>query len=135
MKQWITTGVLVLLMVSVGTVFGQETWTLQQCIDYALENNIQIRQQDLTVNYQQNLLSQAKNDRFPNLNGQVGNNYNFGRSLTYENLYENSNSTSLSGYLGTDVTLWNGFQLQNIIRQRDLDLQASIEDLKKPRMT
>ncbi|HNU77052.1 MAG: TolC family protein [Bacteroidota bacterium] len=131
MKQWITTGVLVLLMASVGTVFGQETWTLQQCIDYALENNIQIRQQDLTVNYQQNLLSQAKNDRFPNLNGQVGNNYNFGRSLTYENLYENSNSTSLSGYLGTDVTLWNGFQLQNIIRQRDLDLQASIEDLKK----
>ena len=29
------------------------------------------------------------------------------------------------------MTLWNGFQLENMIRQRDLDLQASIRDLEK----
>ena len=122
---------LLLLMAHVRTVFGQETWNLQQCIDYALENNIQIKQHDLAVSYQQNLLDQAKSDRLPGLNGQLANNFNYGRSLTYENLYENSNSTSLSGYLGAEVTLWNGFQLENMIRQRDLDLQASIRDLEK----
>lgn len=131
MKQWITIGMLALMMVSGSAVFGQETWTLQQCIEYALENNIQIKQQNLAVNYQQNMLGQAKSDRLPNLNGQLANNFNYGRSLTYENLYENTNSTSLSGYLGTEVTVWNGFQLQNMIRQRDLDLQATIRDLQK----
>jgi len=110
---------------------GQEVWSLQQCVEYALENNIQIRQQGLAVDYQQQQLDQAKSDRLPNLNGQVGNNFNFGRSLTYQNTYENTNSTSISGYLGTEVTLWNGAQMQNLIRQRDLDLQATVRDLQK----
>jgi len=110
---------------------AQETWSLQKCIDYALENNIQIKQQTLNSQYQQNLVKQSQLDRLPNLNGQIGNNYNFGRSLTFENTYENTNSTSVSGYLGTDITLWNGFILQNTVKQRQLDLQASLQDLQK----
>lgn len=39
---------------------GQEVWSLQQCVEYALENNIQIRQQGLAVDYQQQQLDQAK---------------------------------------------------------------------------
>ncbi len=112
-------------------VRAQDTWSLQQCIGYALENNIQIKQQVLAVDYQKIQHEQARSDRLPGLNGQIGNNYNFGRSLTYDNTYEKANSTSLSGYLGADITLFNGFQLQNIIRQRDLDLKASIQDLQK----
>jgi outer membrane protein len=106
-------------------------WSLQQCVDYALENNIQIKQQVLGTDYQQNQVNQAKSDRLPNLNAQLGNNYSFGRSLTYENTYENVNSTSVSGFLGTNVTLFNGFILKNTIEQRELDLQATIQDLQK----
>ncbi len=113
------------------SIQAQEKWNLQQCIDYALENNIQIRQQNLGIDYQQNQLNQAKSNRLPNLNGQLGNNYNFGRSLTYENTYQNTNSVSLSGYLGTEVTVWNGFQLQNLVKQRDLDLKATMQDYQK----
>jgi len=85
----------------------------------------------LAIDYQKNQFEQAKNNRLPNLNAQMGNNYNFGRSLTYQNTYENTNSTSVSGYLGTDVTIWNGSQLQNIVKQRDLDLKATIQDYQK----
>ena len=120
------------MLLSAGVpLMAQETWSLQQCIDYALENNIQVKQQQLSVNYQENLLNQSKSDRLPNFNGQVGNNYNFGRSLTFQNTYENTNSISVSGGLGTDVTLWNGFTLQNAIKQRELDLKASIQDMQK----
>jgi outer membrane protein len=112
-------------------VMAQGNWSLQKCIDYAIENNIQIKQQNLAIDYQKNQLGQAKNNRLPNLNAQMGNNYNFGRSLTYQNTYENTNSTSVSGYLGTDVTVWNGSQLQNIVKQRDLDLKATIQDFQK----
>jgi outer membrane protein len=122
----------VVMMLSAGIpATAQEKWSLQQCVDYALENNIQIKQQNLAVEYQKNQLAQAKSNRLPNLNGQIGNNYNFGRSLTYQNTYENTNSTSISGYLGTDVTIWNGNQMQNLVRQRDLDLQATIQDYQK----
>ncbi|MFZ5429143.1 MAG: TolC family protein [Bacteroidota bacterium] len=110
---------------------AQETWSLQQCIDYAIENNIQIKQQQLSVNYQENQLNQSRFDRLPSFNGQIGNNYNFGRSLTYQNTYENTNSVSVSGGLGADLTLWNGSTLKNAIRQRELDLKASIQDMQK----
>jgi outer membrane protein len=123
---------LMVVLLSAGwPLTAQETWSLQQCVDYAIENNIQIKQQQVSVNYQENQLNQSKYDRLPNFNGQIGNNYNYGRSLTYQNTYENTNSISLSGGVGTDVTLWNGFTLQNVIRQRELDLQASIQDMQK----
>lgn len=118
------------ILTALGTT-GQETWSLQKCIDYAIENNIQIKQQQLNTSYNQNLVNQAEFDRLPNLNGSLSNNYNFGRSLTYENTYKNVNSMQVNGYLSTDITLWNGFILTNTIRMHELDLHAAIHDLQK----
>lgn len=111
---------------------AQQVWSLQKCIDYAIENNIQLKQQGLNSQYSERQVEQAKSDRLPNLNAGASNNFNFGRTLTYpENKYENMNSTQLNGYLSTDVNLWNGFKLQNTIKQRELDLQATLQDLQK----
>lgn len=110
---------------------AQNTWSLQECIDYALENNIQIKQQQLNTNFIENQVEQAKMNRLPNLNAQLGNDYSFGRSLTYDNTYQNVNSASLSGGASTNVTLWNGFTLSNEIKRQQLDLQASFQDLEK----
>ncbi len=131
MKRIVGAIITALIMIAGITAEAQENWSLQQCINYALENNIQIKQQNLAVEYQKNQLEQAKSNRLPNLNGQIGNNFNYGRSLTFENTYENTNSKSVSGYLGTEVTLWNGFQLQNAVRRFDLDLKATIQDYQK----
>ncbi len=131
MKRYTNILMLLILIIPGKSLLAQETWSLQRCINYALENNIQIKQQSVAVDYQENQVNQARYDRLPNLNGQLANNYNFGRSLTYQNTYENTNSTSLSGYLGTEVTLWNGFTLQNVIRQRELDLKATLQDMQK----
>jgi len=111
--------------------YAQETWSLQKCIEYALENNIQIKQQALNNEYTQNQVNQAKSNRLPNLNAGLSNNLNFGRSLGYDNTYKNVNSSQYNGYLSTDVTLWNGFTLQNTIKQREFDLQAAIQDFQK----
>lgn len=131
MKNFLALFIGVLILSGSFATVAQNVWSLQKCIDYALENNIQIKQQALNTNYGQNQVDQAKSDRLPNLNAQFGNNYNFGRSLTYENTYENVNSTSLSGGVGTNVTIWNGFTLKNTIKQRELDLKATILDLQK----
>jgi len=121
----------VVLLSASNSVSAQRVWSLQQCVDYALENNIQIKQQELGTDFQQNQVNQAKSDRFPNLNAGASNNYSFGRSLNNNNVYESVNSTQLNGYLSSNVTLFNGFTLNKTIEQRELDLLASIEDLQK----
>ena len=110
---------------------GQELWSLQECIDYALENNIIIKQQQLNTAYNENLAGQAKSELLPNLNAGASNNYSFGRSLNNINVYENVNATQLSGYVSSNITLFNGFILQNTIRQSKLNLQAAIHEMQK----
>ena len=126
----------VLLLVAIFTGSGfaanaQNVWSLQKCIDYALENNIQIKQQQLNTQYYENQVSQAKSNRLPNLNAQIGNDNSFGRSLTYLNTYKNVNSSSVTGGVGTNFTIFNGFQLSNTIDKQELDLQATLKDLQK----
>lgn len=110
---------------------AQNVWSLQKCIDYALENNIQIKRQQLNTGYTENQLNQAKSERWPNLNAQLGNDYSFGRSLTYYNTYENVNSSTVSGGLGTDITIFNGLTISNEVKRQELDLQATLLDFQK----
>ena len=131
MKHFLT---LVTVAALVFTGFGagaQNVWSLQKCIDYALENNIQIKQQQLNTRYYENQVSQAKSNRLPNLNAQLGNDNSFGRSLTYDNTYKNVNSSSISGGASTNFTIFDGFQLTNTIEKQELDFQATLKDLQK----
>jgi outer membrane protein len=110
---------------------GQQTWSLQKCIDYALQNNIQIKQQALNSEYYNNQLGQAKSNRLPNLNAGFQNNMSFGRTIGPDNTYLDINSNSTSGNLSTNVTLWNGFTLRNSIKMAEMDLRASLEEMQK----
>jgi outer membrane protein len=121
----------VIFIVGSFTANSQNVWSLQKCIDYALENNIQIKQQEINTNYYENQVSQAKSNRLPNLNAQIGNDNSFGRSLTYLNTYKNVNSSSITGGASTNFTIFNGFQLSNTIDKQELDLQATLKDLQK----
>lgn len=131
MKNFLVFFIAVLFAFSNNQTNAQNIWSLQKCIDYALENNIQIKQQALNTNYYENQVNQAKSNKLPNLNAQLGNDYSFGRSLTYDNTYKNVNSSSISGGLGTNVTLWNASVLNNSVKRQELDLQATLQDLKK----
>ncbi len=114
------------------TISAQNTWSLRKCIDYALENNIQIKQQQINTQNYENQVSQAISNQLPNLNAQFSNNYSFGRTLTYPgNTYVNTNSTSLSGGLGANFTIFNGFTLRNEVKRRQLDFQATLKDFQK----
>lgn len=121
----------VILLLGSISAKGQNVWSLEKCINYALENNIQIKQQQLNTKYYENQVSQAKSNRLPNLNAQIGNDNSFGRSLTYLNTYKNVNSSSITGGASTNFTIFNGFQLTNTIDKYELDLQATLKDLQK----
>ena len=59
------------LLVVFTSAKGQEIWSLQKCIDYALQNNIQIKQQSLNSDYYTNQRDQAKFKRLPNFKRRI----------------------------------------------------------------
>lgn len=120
-----------LLLALFASLQAQELWTLEKCINYAHQNNIQIKQSVLNTQYQENNLKGKKNSRLPNLNAQLSQNQNFGRSLTYLNTYTNVNSAQTDFGLGTQMTVFQGMQISNSVKKTELDLKASIEDLAK----
>lgn len=108
-------------------------WTLSRCIDYALEHNLSVKQSGLNVEQQEIALNTAENSRLPGLSGSAGQNFSFGRGLTADNTYANTNTTSTSFSLGGDMTLFNGNRIRNNIELSRLDLEAATSDLAKAR--
>ena len=104
---------------------AQDNWDLQKCVDYALQNNVVIKQYELGQQYNENQLNQAKMNRLPNLNAGVNQGFSFGRSLNNDNVYENFNSSSTSFNIGSNVTIYNGSILNNRIKKSGYELEAS----------
>ena len=113
------------------TMAQQKQWSLRECCDYAVEHNITIKQQENQCRQQEIQLSNAKNQRLPDLSGSAGQNFSFGRGLTAENTYTNTNTSSTSFSLGTSVPLFTGFQIPNNIKLNQLNLEAATQDLEK----
>jgi len=112
--------------------FSQESWSLEKCVNYAIENNIQIKQQELNARYSENTLTQSKATVLPSLNASASHNYSFGRSVDpYTNEFSSENSLSDNFSISSSVTLFNGLQNMNTIKRNQFDLMASLEDLEK----
>ena len=111
--------------------FAQEEWDLRKCIDYAIEHNLSIKQQEATRDQNAVELNTARWSRLPNLNGNVGQSFNFGRALQADNTYGNRNTQNTNFSLGTNVPLFTGLQIPNNIALCKLNLKAAIEDLNK----
>ncbi|MCF8224616.1 MAG: TolC family protein [Bacteroidales bacterium] len=118
-----------------GATAQDQTWSLEDCIKYAMENNIAIKQTMLNTEYNQNILEQSKMSRLPNLNASSGYTYSFGRALdqtTYE-FTDNQQINSISVNVNSGANLFNGFQKKNTIEQNRINLMASYENVEKIR--
>ena len=120
----------------IGSVQAQDTtpqtWTLRQCIDYAIEHNIDIRQTANEAEQNKISVNTAKWARLPNLNGGVSQGWSWGRTASpKDNSYSDTNSSSTGVNLSTNVPLFTGLQLSNQYSLAKLNLQAAIEDLNK----
>ena len=109
----------------------EKQWSLRECCDYAVAHNISIKQQENQCRQQELQLSTAKNARLPEVSGSVGQNFSFGRGLTYENTYTNTNTSNTSLSLSASVPLFTGFQIPNQIKLNQLNLEAATADLEK----
>lgn len=110
---------------------AQETWDLQRCITHAIEHNLSIKQKEAARNQSEVELNTAQWSRMPNLNGNIGQSFNFGRALQADNTYRNRNTRNTNFSLGTNIPLFTGMQIPNSIALSKLNLKAATEDLAK----
>lgn len=110
---------------------AQESWNLERCINHAIEHNLSIKQKEAAREQSEIELSTAKWSRSPNLNGNIGQSFNFGRALQADNTYGNHNTNNSSFSLGTSIPLFTGMQIPNNIALSKLNLKAATEDLEK----
>lgn len=120
------------LLSSQGLIFSQQkVWSLEDCIKYAIENNIQIKQQVIQTEVQKNSLDLAKLKLLPTLNGQASHDYSFGRALD-QNTYQFFNQTLQSDYfyLGGATPVFNGLQNYNSIQKNKYMVLSGQQDLQ-----
>ena len=108
-------------------------WTLAECIRHAQENNITLQQTELQVKQREIQLETAKGSRLPMVSGSASENLSFGRGLTADNTYSNTNTTSTGFSLGTSVPVFQGLRISNGIKENELGLKAATADLQKAR--
>ena len=119
-----------------GAAFGQNhsgPWTLAECVRHAQENNITLKQTELQVKQQELRLETTKGSRLPMLSASASENFSFGRGLTADNTYSNTNTTSTGLSLGTSVPIFQGSRINNGIKESELGLKAATADLEKAR--
>lgn len=134
MKERIIAFLVFVCIVSVDAVSqttGQKL-TLKQAVDAAINNNLLVRQTDLQMQAAQVNVKQAKANLLPDLlvNGSQG--INEGRSIDpFSNSYVNQRIGFGNYSLSSGVTLFNGFQLMNLIKQNALTYEANKMDLQQ----
>lgn len=105
-------------------------WTLEQCIEYALNHNIDVKKSANQINALEIKKSTLKNCFLPDLNAGGSQKFAFGRSLNRNNMYENNNIQNCSFSISTELTLFSGFKRTASIKQNKYDLLASIAEKK-----
>ena len=119
---------------------AQEGWTLRQCIDYAIEHNIDIRRTANTAEQSEVSVNTAKWARLPSLNGSAGQSWNWGRTQTaikdettgdYSTVYVNTNSNSTSMSVSTNIPIFTGLEIPNQYALAKLNFKAAMADLEK----
>lgn len=120
-----------LLLCAASISAQNKQWTLKECIDYAIDNNIDVQQRELETQNQEIEVNTAQMSRLPNLNANLGQQFGFGRSQDRDNVMVDNSSSMSSFNVQTSVPVFTGFRIPNQIKAKKLDLAASIEDLKK----
>ena len=117
-------------LLSVGILgFSQKKWTIQECVDYAIKNNLQIQAQTYNKDVQAKNLDMAKRQYLPSVSGTISNNANFGQTLVGTSSIRND-----SYYNGANVSasilVYNNGRLEKTVRKTSYDLEANLQDIE-----
>lgn len=111
---------------------SQEVWDLPRCVDYALKNNISVRQADLQSQFSALAIKQGRASQLPTLNVNSNAGYRFGLSDNpTTGILENNRFFNLGMQAQSQVTIFNWFSIRNSNAANDLTYEADKEQTRK----
>ena len=122
---------LILLSLFSVLAFSQKKWSLEECVNYAIENNLQVLQSNFNTKTQDNSLKIAKREYLPSVSGNINNTASFGQGRdVFGNSNRNDNFSS-SANVGADILLFNNDRLEKNIRRTEFEVEATQFDLER----
>ena len=134
MKQTFISKITLTIVLFIGLLSQAQTkkWTLEECVDYAIKNNISIKQSELDAKSAAIEKSAAIGNFLPsfNINGSHSWNIGLNQNIT-TGLLENQTTQFTSAGINSNVAIYNGMQNQNRLRRANLAIVASKFQLSK----
>ena len=134
MKKLLVISVAVILASGVSShAQSPHPWTLSQCIEYARQNNLQVKMEEISVEQAEGNLTQSKWDLAPAVNAGLSHSMSWGRSVNLQTLeiIKNKRSMSTSGNLSASATIFSGFSKLNSIKSNATSLEIAREQVEK----
>lgn len=123
---------LLFLVLITASVYSQtKKWSLEECVYFALENNITVKQGENTILSNEQDIIASKGQFLPRLSANVGQTLSLGTSQLFPGQFvdRTDNSTNIS--IGVNQTIFDGFRLTNLYKQSQLNLETSQLELKR----
>ena len=119
-------------LISVTNLVAQDKWDLRRCVEYALANNISIKQADIDSRTYKLYYDQAKGNQMGTLNAATALGLNFGRSINQTtNIYTNTQGLSQYYNLQANITLFNWFALKRATESNKFSYEAQVVNIDK----
>ncbi|QDP85358.1 TolC family protein [Chryseobacterium sp. SNU WT5] len=112
-------------------VFSQKIWTLQECVNYAIENNLQVIQNSYNKKLQDNSLQIAKRQYLPSVSANINNNASFGQGRDIFGNTNRNDNFSNGANVSADILLFNNGRLEKNIRKTQFEVEATQYDIEK----
>jgi len=120
-----------LVLLTVFTIaFSQKKWSLQECVDYAAKNNLQVISNQYNADVQAKNLEMAKKEYLPTVSGTFNNSGSFGQHTVGNTVYR-SDSYNNNASVGANIQLYNNGRIKKSAEKSQYDLDASLLDAEK----
>ena len=120
-----------LLLVGLSASAQQKKWSLQECVDYALENNITILQGENSILNNEQNIDASKGQFLPSVSGFVGHTLSLGNRELFPGQFVDRTDNSTNASISLNQTVFNGFRLTNLYKQSQLNLETSKLELNR----
>lgn len=133
MNKKIITTVILTALLSISAIAQEKLWTLEACVNYALENNITVRKgTNVLLSNQQDII-ETKGNFLPTVNASASQSLNLGNQEVFQGQFVDRTSHNTSLGINLNQTIFNGFRNTNLYKQAQLNLEVNQMELDRIR--
>ena len=121
----------ILFLALFALAFSQKKWTLRECVDYAVKNNLQVINNQYNADIQSKNLAMAKNNYLPSVTGSVSNSASFGQTQGFSGSIGRNDNFNNNANVNANIQVYNGGRIKKTAEKSQFDLDASLLDTEK----